>query len=162
MTALLATLVVVSAVALVLRAGGIARNRAGQVAGAATAANAPQVPRAGSRPVGASPRSRAGEPRSVASATRSRGPFTLDVGGYVDLESAIADRERMQQLTGFEGRVVDAADGGGKPYRIVLGIYRSRARATAAANMLLNSRTLRDVTVVPLPPRSARRYPAAE
>jgi len=68
----------------------------------------------------------------------------------------------MQQLTGFQGWVVDAAGGGGKPYRIVLGVYRSRARATAAANMLLNSKTLRDVTVVPLPPRNARRYPAAE
>jgi hypothetical protein len=86
----------------------------------------------------------------------------LDVGGYVDLESAIADRERMQQLTGFQGWVVDAAEGGGRPYRIVLGVYRSRARATAAANMLLNSRTLRGVTVVPLPPRSARRYPSNE
>jgi hypothetical protein len=63
----------------------------------------------------------------------------------------------MQQLTGFEGWVVDAADDGGKLYRIVLGIYRSRARATAAANMLLNSKTLSEVAVVSLPPRSTRR-----
>jgi hypothetical protein len=62
----------------------------------------------------------------------------------------------MHQLTGFEGWVVTAPDGGG-PYRIVLGAYRSHARATSAADMLLRSKTLRDVTVVPLPPRSERR-----
>jgi general secretion pathway protein A len=156
MTALLATLVVVSAVALVLRAGGIARSRAAQVAGAVTPTNAPHVPRAGSHPAGVSPRSRAGDPRSVASVTRSRGPFTLDVGGYVDLETALVERDRLHYLTGFEGWVVDAADGATKPYRIVLGVYRSRARAQAAADMLLNSKTLTDVVVVPLPPRSTR------
>ena len=156
-TALLAALVVVSAVALVLRASGIARNRAPQVAGATTATAPQDANKARSRPAGASPQSRAGEPRSIASAARPRAPFTLDVGGYVDLESALTQRDRLQQLTGFEGWVVDAADGGGKPYRIVLGVYRSRARATAAADMLLNSKTLRDVTVVPLPPRSTRR-----
>lgn len=61
----------------------------------------------------------------------------------------------MQELTGIEGWVVPAAEGE-EGYRVVLGAYRSRERAEGAANMLMNSRTLRNVTVVPLPPRSAR------
>jgi hypothetical protein len=157
MTASLAALVVVGAVALVLWAGGIARNRAAQVTGAVTTSDAPHDPRAGSRAAGAPHQARAGEPRSVASAMRPKGPFALDVGGYVDLDTALFERDRMQQLTGFEGWVIDAADGASEPYRIVLGVYRSRARATAAADMLLHSKTLKNVTVVPLPPPGKRR-----
>ncbi len=165
-TALFAAIVVITAVALVMRAVGLARSRAGQFAGATATATAPQdankasssgVLRAGSRTAGASPVARVGEHGLEGSTTRSRRPYTLDVCGTADLESALDQRDRMQELTGIEGWVVAAAGGGDEPYRIVLGAYRSHERATAAANMLLNSRTLSDVKVVPLPPRSARR-----
>jgi cell division protein FtsN len=90
------------------------------------------------------------------SIARSRGPYTLDVGGFRDLDRALEERDRMQRLTGFEGWVVTEAPGEDKPYRVVLGIYRSRQRATAAANMLLNSRTLHYVSVETLPSKSQR------
>jgi hypothetical protein len=79
-----------------------------------------------------------------------------DVGGYYDVGTALDERSRLQQLTGFEGWVVDAPDDREHPYRVVLGAYRSVERATGAANLLLRSKTLPNVTVVPLPPRSTR------
>ena len=111
----------------------------------------------GSRTAAASPPARAGEHRLDGSTTGSRQPYTLDVGGYADLERALDQRERMQELTGIQGWVVPSDDRAGAAYRIVLGAYRSPERATAAANMLMNSRTLSDVTVVRLPPQSTRR-----
>jgi cell division protein FtsN len=62
----------------------------------------------------------------------------------------------MQALTGFQGWVATSSVDGNESYRVVLGVYRSEERATAAANMLLKSRTLPSVTVVSLPPQSAR------
>jgi type II secretory pathway predicted ATPase ExeA len=163
--ALLAAIVVVAAIALVIRVGGLARSRAGQGGAVATSTTAPSgadkasspgAPRTGSRTAEEAPAARVDGQRSERSTTRSRGPFTLDVGGSLDLESALRQRDEMQRLTGFEGWVIPAADGGDSTYRIVVGMYRSYERAAAAAHMLLNSRTLHKVTVVPLPPRSAR------
>ncbi|OGF08475.1 MAG: hypothetical protein A2W00_01260 [Candidatus Eisenbacteria bacterium RBG_16_71_46] len=166
--AALATIVVVTTVALVMRAGGLARSRGDKVAAGATGAS--QVADQGtSSEQGASSKDRAAdsragaapppapveEPRQDRPTTKSRGPFTLDVGGYRDLEDAFDQRNRMEELTGFQGWVVPAPEGRG--YRIVLNAYRSYARATSAANMLLRSKTLRNVTVVPLPPKSQRR-----
>ena len=157
-TAALATIVVVSVVALVIRAGNLARSRAAEVAGAQTTAASTRDadPPSSSGATKAGSRTRAGERRTEATTGNSKQPYTLDVGGYADLESALDQRERLQQLTGFEGWVVPSDDRS-RPYRIVLGAYRSHARATSAANMLLNSRTLRNVTVVELPPRDVRR-----
>jgi cell division protein FtsN len=172
--ALLAAIVVATAIVLVMRAGSLARSRAGQVGAAVTATTAPQgadkasstapqdADKASSPDVSRSGRTAratspvpVGERRPGGSTTRSRGPYTLEVGGYSDFENALYQRDRMQELTGFEGWVVPSADG--SSYRVVLGAYRSHERATGAANMLLNSRTLSNVTVVPLPPRSQRR-----
>ncbi len=114
------------------------------------------VPRADSRIAGPSPLARVDENSLDGSTTRSNRAYTLDVGGYLDLESALEQRDRMHTLTGIEGWVVTAADDGGNTYRIVLGAYRSYERATAAADMLLNTKTLSDVTVVPLPSRRVR------
>ena len=52
--------------------------------------------------------------------------------------------------------IVPAADGGSTTYRVVLGAFSSHERAAGAAKMLLDSKTLSDVNIVPLPPRSAR------
>jgi general secretion pathway protein A len=84
----------------------------------------------------------------------SRQPFTLDVGGYGSLDNAFQERDRLQRLTGFQGWVVPDPNGSG--YRVVLNSFRSRERAESAAHMLMNSRTLSRVTVVPLPARDAR------
>ena len=54
-------------------------------------------------------------------------------------------------------RAAGIAKGSAEPNRVVLGIYRTRERAESAASMLLRSRTLDQVTVVPLPSRRARR-----
>ena len=85
-----------------------------------------------------------------------RGPYTLDAGVRLDLQTALDERNRIQALTGIEGWVAPAAAPGDQEYRIVLGIFRSYARARAAANMLMRSRTLSHVTVVSMPARSTR------
>jgi type II secretory pathway predicted ATPase ExeA len=89
--------------------------------------------------------------------SRSKGPFTLEVGNYLDLERAFNERDRMQALTGIEGWVIPAPENGSDPHRVVLGIYRSYDRANSAARMLRNSNTLGSVTVTLLPKKSARR-----
>jgi len=135
-SAALAAMLVVTTVGLVVRAGCHAQSPAARGAAVASAA-APQA-------------------ATDAQPPHRRGPYTLDVGGYEDLQTALDQRDRMRTLAGLDGWVVATADGGARPYRIVLGIYRSYERATAAANMLLRSKTLREVTVVPLPPKRAR------
>ena len=163
LSALLGALVVAAGVAVVMRAGGVSRNRARQAPGVVTAATAPADPGKAAAPVTRAP-SGPSEPsrstdtaaeRQEAATPKSRQPYTLLVGGEFDMESAFEARDRMQALTGFEGWIVPAPDGGGM-YCIVLGAYRSHERATGAANMLLKSRTLPDVTVVPLPPQGKR------
>jgi type II secretory pathway predicted ATPase ExeA len=157
-TAALATVVVVGVVALLIRASGHARSGAEAVA-TATAPVAqdgdatPASDRERSRTAGTAPKASVAEPSS---STDSRGPFTLDVGGPFSFDRALDQRVRMQELTGFEGWVVPA-QGQADAYRVVVGVYRSRERATSAANMLLRSKTLPRVVVVPLPPRDARR-----
>jgi len=166
--AALAAIVVVTTVALVMRAGGLARSRGDKVAAGATGASqvadqgtsseqgASSKDRAADSGAGAAPSPAAVEaPGQDRPTMKSRGPFTLDVGRYRDLDDAFDQRNRMEELTGFQGWVVPAPEGRG--YRIVLNAYRSYARATSAANMLLRSKTLRNVTVVPLPPKSQRR-----
>jgi type II secretory pathway predicted ATPase ExeA len=170
-TAALAAIVVAAAIALVIRVGVQGRKSAGQAAAVTTNALTP-LPGNKSSSGGnkdSSSEHRAGSTREAESAparaegsplensiARSRGPYTLDVGGFRDLDRALEERDRMQRLTGFEGWVVTEAPGEDKPYRVVLGIYRSRQRATAAANMLLNSRTLHYVSVETLPSKSQR------
>jgi len=141
--------------------GNAVRGRARQVGEIVTSASldsgavVPKSVRRGARtPATATPPVPA-EPSPAAAASESSGPFTLQVSGDLDFDTAFDERQRLQALTGFEGWVVRSPDGGGR-YRVVVGAYRSHKRATAAANMLLNSRTLPDVTVIPLPPRNVR------
>jgi MSHA biogenesis protein MshM len=81
--------------------------------------------------------------------------YTIAIGEFADLQSAFDERDRIQELTRMDTWVVPATNDG-ELHRIVLGIYRSQERAEAAANMLLDSRTLDVATVVALPKRSAR------
>ena len=171
-TAALAAILVASTIALVVHGSHLAGSRAGQGAGAATTGSAPQAgDKAATQERGSSPAaSRSGsggaevtpppaveERRVDDPSAGSRGPFTIDVGGFREFERALEQRDRLQRLTGFEGWVISAARGEERPYRVVLGVYRNRQRATDAANMLVNSRTLPYAVAVPLPPRSARR-----
>ena len=96
-------------------------------------------------------------PQAPAPVERTRGPFTLEVGQDLDLQAAFDRRDRVQELVGIEAWVVPSPEGSAEPNRVVLGIYRTRERAESAASMLLRSRTLDQVTVVPLPSRRARR-----
>lgn len=160
----LVTSVVIAAVVLVIRAGGLAPKRAHPGA-ATTAASAPRgagpvpapaVPVAVTRaPAARPPASEGGPPEDVA-AVSPNGRYTLDVGGYPDLQACLDERDRLQELTGIEGWVIPSPEGAAGPPRIVLGIYRSRERAVAAAHMLVSSQTLGQVAVVPLPPRGSR------
>ena len=164
-SAVLAAIAVVSVIVMVMRAGSLARNRAGQAAGAVTNAGAPQASHEAPSPAATQAATRPAvvettEPVAPRRADRptknSRQVYAIDVGRFADIQTALDQRNRLQHLTGFEGWVVDAADGGARPYRVLLGAYRSSERATSAANMLLRSKTLGDVTVVPLPPKSVR------
>jgi hypothetical protein len=135
---------------------------------APTASPSGGVPAAGSRSGGASgamPRAAsapavgpADPVRAAAAAPVSpTGRWTLEVGAIADLQGAIDERDRLRDLTGLDAWVVPARAGVAEPDRIVLGIYRSHARATAAARMLRDTRTVAAVKVVPLPKRADRR-----
>ena len=176
--------IVVVAAVLMIRAGGFAKGgatSAAAITGDTTAATRPttKAARAGGGST-AVPSSRTSEKRLATTAPkpspapapsssirsessedvaspRSKGPFTLEVGNYLDLERAFNERARMQALTGIEGWVIPAPENGSDPHRVVLGIYSSYDRANSAARMLRASNTLGSVTVTPLPRRSARR-----
>jgi len=159
--AAVAALVAIGAAALVIRAGWLSRGHAIQGAGAKTVAVSPSVPSAAAvdtRPVPvvvkSAKRASEGPPEGEAI---GKGPYTVDVGGYLELDRALEERDRIQRLTGIQGWVVPAAEGTGERNHIVLGIYRAYRRANATATMLTHSRTLREATVIPLPPASDRR-----
>lgn len=143
----LVAIVVLGAAALIIRAGGHARGGAGSAANATTTATASRN-QAPSRP-GA--RSR---PAPDANAARR---YTIDVGGYLELQHALVQRDRLEERTGIQAWVVPAVEDGGETHRIVLGIFRSPERATSAADALLGNGMVSEARVVPLPPRRARR-----
>lgn len=143
-TAGLGAIVVIGVLVFVIRAGIMAGRRGSQNAAVSTSA----APQRGVAPV-------ASETQPAASAgSRRSGPYTLEVGTYADFQTASDERDRVSSLTGFEGWVVPAAEGG--PYRVMVGAYRNEERAQSSANHLLRSRTLPSVTVVPLPPKETR------
>lgn len=143
----LVAVVVIGALAFVIRAGVVARGRSAQNAATASAT----TPGNGSAPIA----SGSGRGAAAPGTTQRSWPYTLVVGTYADFQTALEERVRMSSLTGFEGFVIPVADGG--PYRVTLGAYRNQERAQSAANMLLRSKTLPSVTVAPLPPKEARK-----
>ncbi|HTR97767.1 MAG TPA: AAA family ATPase [Candidatus Acidoferrales bacterium] len=155
---LLALFVVGGAIGLVIRAGLRAMHPRAEAA--RTSAGIAQRPAPAARSAEPAttvrPEPAAGPP-SPPAAPAGRGPFTLEVGVASDLPSAFARRDSLKSLVGIGAWVVPSADSAATPHRIVLGVYRSRARAEAARQMLIGSRTLTEVTVVSLPPRRARR-----
>lgn len=162
-TVVLSGVVVFGAVALVMRARGLSSGREAAPAAAAKPASAPPTSLRAAKPAASQGVTQAPTPpqppraeRTAVAAPVARGPHTLEVAGPIGYERAFEERERLQLLTGFEGWVVPAAGEGSGKYRVVLGIYRSHQRASAVAEMLLTSRTLDRVHVVPLPPRSQR------
>ena len=169
----LATLVLVVVVGLLVRAGGGLRPphaTVGQVAAqperatvSLTAQGIPAAPVV----VPVSPNTGAGGESStrrspVAPPNNSAAPpvashLTLDVANYLNPERARSERDRLRAATGLGAWVVREPEAGGETYHVVLGIYRSNARASAAADLLLAQGRVSQVTVVPLPPRHARR-----
>ncbi len=158
-TAGLVAIGIITAVVLGLRATGNARKAAdGTTASVALNGgdtSSARASKAGSRASRTAVVAGASDRASDASPI-PRGPYTLDAGVRLDLQTALDERNRIQALTGIEGWVAPAAAPGDQEYRIVLGIFRSYARARAAANMLMRSRTLSHVTVVSMPARSTR------
>ena len=142
-TASLVAVGAITAVAIGLHAIGSARQHGARTFSVAATADS-TVPVA--------PSARAPE----ASAPIPRGPYTLDVGGSLDVQAALDQRQRLQSLTGLEAWVVSPTAPGDGKYRIVLGVFHSYARATGAAHSMMKSRTLANVKVVTLPPRSVR------
>jgi hypothetical protein len=104
----------------------------------------------------AQPTGSAASPQAAAPSSGASPRFTIDVGGYVDLQRAFDERYRIQELTGIEAWVVPAPDGGSGQYRIVLGVFRSAERATIAAGALIANASLHEASVVALPPRRVR------
>ena len=154
-TASLVAIGIITAVVLGLRATGNAR----KASNAATTASVASLDEGttSSRGSKAGSRLARGTPERTSESTAlPRGPYTLDAGVHLDLQTALDERRRMQELTGIEGWVVPATGPGADEYRVVLGIFRSYARARSAAGMLVRSRTLPKVTVVSLPPPRTR------
>lgn len=84
------------------------------------------------------------------------GRYSIEVGSFATLEAAIAERDRASQATGIQGWVVPAPEGSSEQHRVILGIYRSKERAAAAAKMVVATRTLPHAVAVALPPKHAR------
>jgi general secretion pathway protein A len=152
---LLAASLVLAAVLLALRSGTFFHAHATQpaaakpvaqpsIAPAMTGASPSAPPRVTTVPVTASL-------AASAPAAESRGPFTVEVGEYADAQQAYTQRDRVEAKTHIHTWVVPAPEGSNAPNRVVLGIYRQRRKAEAAANMLLTSRTLHEATVIPMP-----------
>ncbi len=83
--------------------------------------------------------------------------YTIDVGAYLDLERALLNRDRLRSRMRIEGWVVTSGTGGEESHRIVLGVFRTPERATAAAHVLLADDAVTEAQVIPLPPRRLRR-----
>ena len=177
---LVAAMLMLAIVVLVIRAGGLARRHdavaasapaAKQVAGVQRAPVETRVSAPIAKPHGASapevaapaeaPAASAAEPAPVTATPAAEGvihgPYTIDVGGYLDAQEAADQRDRAQALTGIRGWVVAAPEGTSELNRVVLGMYRARGRADAAAQMLVRSKTLAEATVVHMPSRTVRR-----
>jgi hypothetical protein len=85
-----------------------------------------------------------------------RGTCTLDTGARFDLQGALDERARLENLTGIQAWVSPDGDRESGQYRVVIGIFRSYSRALGAANHLMASHTLSHVSVVAMPPRRTR------
>src|SRR6185436_19863150 len=155
--AALVALIAVLAIVLVIRAGSLAKKSVPEssppVLTAATRTDDSKTAKSTKTSMTAR-NTETRESAPVEASPDQKGPFTIDVGGYSELQTAIDERDRMQLLTGFEGWVIPADDG--HRHRVVVGAYRNHARAASAASMLLRSRTLSRAVVVPLPPRDQR------
>lgn len=163
MTAALVTIAMIAGVAVTMRATEKVRGRAAEAGVVATSASAVQQSErpSGSRAPAPMARTHHAAPAPPGSATAvalppPRGPHTIDTGAHLDLQSAIEERQRLQVLTGIQGWVAPVDGSGFEKYRVVLGIFRSYARARAAASMLVRSHTLPSADVVPLPPQGTR------
>ena len=165
--ALLAALVVVPALALVIRAGGLMHHRPASsttVAAAARPRRRHPLPPAGAPappPASTAPADSVAAPASDTAGTAIVLPsprrYTLDAGAFPDRESALAARDNIQNLTGMQAWVVAAGDDSIGPHHVVIGVFRTPDAASTAMAALVSSHTLDSLTVVPLPPRSARR-----
>jgi hypothetical protein len=94
-------------------------------------------------------------PDTVAMTASSR--LTLDVGTYLSSDRAASERDRLRAKTGLGAWVVRQSEGGNETFHVLLGIYRTNARASAAADLLLVEGKVSQVKVVRLPPRRSRR-----
>jgi type II secretory pathway predicted ATPase ExeA len=125
---------------------------------AVAASGSSDAPRVTSVPAAPGPESSANA--AAASAADPEHPdrrWTIEVGEYLDLDRALAERDRVWQATGTRAWVVPGDEGRGESNRVVLGIYRSPERATASAEALLGRISVPTARVVVLPSRHSRR-----
>lgn len=103
--------------------------------GAAKPATATSKPVAAARPTPAP----AGTPPAAPAAPKvvEKGPFGLDVGGYIIEEKANSEQTRLAAATGLAGRVVHQTEDGADTYHVVLGSFASRAAAEKKAEALV-------------------------
>jgi hypothetical protein len=96
----------------------------------------------------------AGTPAADSIAAAPAQKYSLDVGSYLDFVRAREERDRLAGSVGLPAWVVTGGRDGG--YHVVLGIYRTRARAESAVGVLLDKGLVSGAQVVPLPPRRLR------
>jgi general secretion pathway protein A len=82
--------------------------------------------------------------------------YALEVGSYLDVDRATAERDRLAADTGLKGWILLGAEGDGDVVRVILGPYRTEERARWGAETLLDRGVVTEAAVIPLPPRRER------
>lgn len=108
---------------------------------------APSAVVASARPVTAS--GKAAAPPRRASSRPEAEAFTISVGTFLDADRAALELNRLETVTPLPTRVQKFSDDGGESYRVVVGIFASRAAAVKAASDLMGTGQVREAMVLP-------------
>jgi general secretion pathway protein A len=74
----------------------------------------------------------------------------IEVGTYIDPYRAGAERDRLKELTGLSGRVLQSGSLGAETYHVVLGSFSTSSRAERMADRLVAQGKIDQARVVPL------------
>lgn len=78
----------------------------------------------------------------------------IETGSYLNAERAESERTLLEEATGLPVRVIEGVEDGAPAYRVVVGSFGSRRKATAALNDLVGRGLVEQAKVVVLPTES--------
>src|SRR5262249_49556812 len=82
--------------------------------------------------------------------------FALDLGTFPSREQAEAERDRVVASTNLRGWIVTGSGDEAGTYRLLVGVYSSRARAANSAGRLIQDGLATEANVITLPLRRKR------